>query len=69
MRILVILAHPDLAQSTVNRAWVDALAQHPGRYTVHALYRRYPGGRIDVAAEQALVDAHAAFVLQFPVYS
>ena len=68
MKTLVILAHPNLDQSTVNRAWADALAQQPERYTVHELYRRYPGERIDVAAEQALVDAHAAFILQFPVY-
>ena len=68
MKTLVILAHPNLDQSTVNRAWADALAQQPERYTVHELYRRYPGGRIDVAAEQALVDAHTAFILQFPVY-
>lgn len=51
MKTLVILAHPNLAQSTVNRAWANALAQQPERYTVHELYRRYPGGRIDVAAE------------------
>ena len=68
MKTLVILAHPNLAQSTVNRAWADALTQQSEHYTVHELYRRYPGGRIDVAAEQALVDAHAAFILQFPVY-
>lgn len=68
MKTLVILAHPNLAQSTVNRVWADALAQQPERYTVHDLYRRYPGGRIDVATEQALVDAYAAFILQFPVY-
>ena len=68
MKTLVILAHPNLAQSTVNRAWANALAQQPERYTVHDLYRRYPGGRIDIDTEQALVDTHAAFVLQFPVY-
>ena len=32
MRTLVILAHPDLAQSTVNRAWAGALAQQPAHY-------------------------------------
>jgi len=68
MKTLVILAHPNLAQSTVNRAWANALAQQPERYTVHELYRRYPGGRIDIDTEQALVDTHVAFVLQFPVY-
>lgn len=32
MKTLMILAHLDFAQSTVNRAWADALAQQPARY-------------------------------------
>jgi len=53
MKTLVILAHPNLAQSTVNRAWANALAQQPERYTVHELYRRYPGGRIDILVKSS----------------
>ena len=36
MKTLVIAAHPNLAQSTVNQRWLAELAKHPGRYTVHA---------------------------------
>ena len=33
---------------------------------MHDLYAHYRDGKIDVAAEQARVDAHARLVLQFP---
>ena len=68
MKTLVIAAHPNLAQSTVNQRWLAELAKHPGRYTVHAIYDAYPDGKIDVAREQALVAAHGSLVFQFPVY-
>ena len=67
-KTLIIAAHPHLAQSAVNRRWLDALRQHPERFTVHELYAAYPNGNIDIAAEQRLVDAHQTLVLQFPVY-
>ncbi|OAM29363.1 MULTISPECIES: NAD(P)H-dependent oxidoreductase [Eikenella] len=68
MKTLIILAHPNLAQSTVNRRWLAELAKHPEHYTVHKLYEAYPSGKIDVAREQALVEAHDNLVFQFPVY-
>ena len=67
-KTLIIAAHPHLAQSAVNRRWLDALRQHPERFTVHELYAAYPHGKIDIASEQRLVDAHQTLVLQFPVY-
>lgn len=66
-RILVVLAHPDLAASRVNRAMVEAVRDLPG-VTVHDLYAAYPDGRIDVAREQALAQAHDVIVFQHPVY-
>ena len=41
-KTLIIAAHPHLAQSAVNRRWLDALRQHPERFTVHELYATYP---------------------------
>ena len=60
MKTLVIAAHPNLAQSTVNQRCLAELSKHPGRYTVRALYDAYPDGKIDVAREQALVERTAA---------
>ena len=67
-KTLIILAHPNLAQSTVNKHWAAALKQHADRFTVHELYAVYPQGKIDVAAEQKLIEPHDALVWQFPVY-
>ena len=67
-KTLVIVAHPDIARSTVNRTWARALAAQDSRYTVHDLYTVYPDGKINVAAEQALIEAHGSVILQFPVY-
>ena len=67
-KTLVIVAHPDIARSTVNHTWARALAAQEDRYTVHELYAAYPDGKINVAAEQALIEAHGSVILQFPVY-
>ena len=68
MKTLIITAHPHIAQSVVNKRWLDELAKHPDRFTVHRLYTAYPDGKINVAAEQALIEAHGSVILQFPVY-
>ncbi|WP_118974979.1 NAD(P)H-dependent oxidoreductase [Taibaiella koreensis] len=68
MKTLVIIVHPKIADSKINQRWIDALEQDPGRYTLHCLYEAYPGGQIDVAREQALIEAHDHIVFQFPFY-
>lgn len=67
MKILVNLFHPDLAQSTVNRRWAQALKEHP-EITLNIPYERYPDWRIDVEREQALLLAHDRIVFQHPFY-
>lgn len=67
-KTLVVLTHPDLKSSTVNRLWAERLRQVPSRFTVHDLYAAYPDGKIDVVAEQRRVEAHTHLVWQFPVY-
>ena len=47
-KILILLAHPDLAHSTINRRWADELNGSPERFTVHDLYRACLDSRIDV---------------------
>ncbi|WP_049260673.1 NAD(P)H-dependent oxidoreductase [Neisseria bacilliformis] len=67
-KTLVIAAHPNIAQSAVNKRWLAQLRRYSERFTVHELYAAYPDGKIDIAAEQRLADAHQTLVLQFPVY-
>ncbi len=68
MKTLVIVTHPNLEKSVVNRRWAEELEKHPEKFTVHCLYDAYPDGNIDAKKEQALVEAHGALLLQFPIY-
>ncbi|MDG0811388.1 NAD(P)H-dependent oxidoreductase [Cohnella rhizosphaerae] len=67
MKTLIVVAHPDLNRSRINRAWAERLTRLPDT-TVHELYRTYPDRRIDVRREQALLDAHDRIVFQYPLY-
>lgn len=67
MKILVNVFHPDLAASRLNAAWADALESRAG-VTVRRLAALYPDRRIDVEAEQALLQAHDRIVFQHPMF-
>ncbi|MEY8754206.1 NAD(P)H-dependent oxidoreductase [Peribacillus frigoritolerans] len=68
MKTLVIVAHPSLETSVINKRWVEALRKYPERYTVHELYKVYPDGNINAEKEQQLIESHSNLVLQFPFY-
>lgn len=66
--ILVIAAHPQLEHSRVTRRLIAAAeAAAPGRVEVRELYARYPDYFIDVAAEQAALQAARLLVWLHPV--
>lgn len=67
MKTLVIVTHPNLEASRINKAWVEELKQHPD-ITVHQLYETYPDEVIDVEREQKLIEAHDRIVFQYPFY-
>ncbi len=67
LKILVILAHPDLTKSRANARLHGAIAS-VGAITTHPLYTAYPDWRIDIAREQELLLAHQRIVFQFPLY-
>lgn len=67
-KTLVIVSHPNIDQSIVNKRWIEELKKHPDLYTVHDLYQVYPDGKISVEYEQALIEQHAHLILQFPIY-
>ncbi|OWA34106.1 NAD(P)H oxidoreductase [Saccharibacillus sp. O16] len=68
MKTLVIAAHPAIETSRVNRRWLEEIRKYPDQITVSSLYEKYPDGKIDIAAEQALVEAHDRIIWQFPFY-
>ena len=66
-RILVLLAHPVLERSRVNRRLADRARAIEG-VTLHDLYETWPSLRIDPKPEQALLERHDVIVFQHPFY-
>lgn len=70
--VLVLVAHPQMEQSRVNRAMRKAAqaaaAASGGRIVVLDLYERYPDYLIDTAAEQARLAAARLVVWQGPMH-
>jgi len=67
MKVLVIVAHPNIEESVVNRTWLEELKKHPN-ITINELYKEYPDERIDIEREQKLCEEHDRIVWQFPFY-
>ena len=66
--VLVLVAHPDIARSRVNRALAaQARLLPPAEVEVRDLYALYPDYVIDVEAEQAALAAARAIVWVHPV--
>jgi len=68
--VLVLLAHPDLARSRVNRAFAAAarsLAASDARIALRDLYALYPDYLIDVEAEQQQLAAAHSIVWLHPI--
>lgn len=68
MKTLIVITHPDIATSVANKRWVAELEKYPELYTVHQLHQVYPNEKIDVQAEQQLVEQYDKIVFQFPYY-
>jgi putative NADPH-quinone reductase len=66
-RMLVLLAHPSLDRSEVNRPMAEAIDGLDG-VTLVDLYAEYPDFQIDIDREQARLLAHDVIVFQHPLY-
>ena len=67
MKTLVLVGHPSIQESRINKAWADRLEKEEN-VTVHYLYTEYPNMTIDVKREQSLLLEHDRIVFQFPFY-
>lgn len=67
-KTLIIVIHPDLENSKVSSRWIHELKKFPEKYVVHDLYGAYPDGRIDVKAEQELIESFDKIIFQFPFF-
>ena len=52
MKTLVLVFHPNMAASRVNRALAERAESLGDDVVVHRMYDLYPGFRIDIAAER-----------------
>ncbi|AYD89374.1 flavodoxin family protein [Actinomyces sp. 2119] len=68
MKTLVLVFHPHMESSRVNKALADRAESAGENVTVRYVYDLYPDFKIDVAAEQAALQDADRIVLQFPMY-
>lgn len=70
MKTLVVVGHPSLETSVVNKAWVEALRPYEGdNLRIHILSDVLQAdGTFDLPKEQALLEQYDRIVLQFPLY-
>jgi len=68
MKTLIIVSHPDIESSVINKRWIQELHKFPEKYVIHQLYKVYPDEIIDVAAEQKLIEQYDKIIFQFPFY-
>ncbi|MEW8348723.1 MAG: NAD(P)H-dependent oxidoreductase [Candidatus Thiodiazotropha taylori] len=66
-RILILLAHPSLERSEVNRLLAEAAAAIEG-ITLIDLYAEYPDFQIDIDREQQRLLEHDVIIFQHPLY-
>lgn len=67
MKTLVVLAHPNIETSRINKGWMTRLESEE-HITIHNIYKEYPDMKIDVKKEQQLVESHERIVFEFPFY-
>ncbi|QIH35107.1 NAD(P)H-dependent oxidoreductase [Sphingobacterium sp. DR205] len=68
MKTLVMIIHPNINESIVNKRWIEELKKYPENYEIHQLHEKYPDEIIDVKEEQQLIEKYDKIVFQFPFY-
>ena len=48
MKTLVILAHPNMQNSRINKKLKEELEKYPDEFEVHELYKEYHDWNIDI---------------------
>lgn len=68
MKTLIVVIHPNLDQSIVNKRWIQELKKYPEKYEVYDLHNEYPNEKINIDKEQKLIESFDKIVFQFPFY-
>lgn len=67
MSILLILAHPNIQESRVNKRLLQEAKETPG-INIHDLYACSPNDEINIQHEQELLQEHDLILFQHPLY-
>lgn len=67
-KALIIVAHPNIQTSVINKRWLEEVGKYPELFTIHELYNSYPDWHIDITKEQKMIEDHAGIIFQFPLY-
>ena len=65
---LMILGHPNMAQSIANKTIIETLQQTVTDLEIRNIHQLYPNYQIDVEQEQAALLRHDLIILQYPMY-
>ena len=68
MKKLVIVTHPFIEESIINKTWIAELGEHPTVFEIHSLYKKYPTLEFDIEAEQSLLSDFDDIIFQFPIH-
>jgi len=67
-KTLVVVTHPKLGNSKINKRWIEELKKYPDTIIIHDLHGTYPSQELDVKKEQELIESVDKIILQFPFY-
>lgn len=68
MKTLVILAHPDMTNSKINKRWIKELQKHSDSIEINDIYSKYPDFKININKEQNLIENSSNLVFEFPLF-
>lgn len=68
MKHLVIVTHPTIETSVINKSWINELKKYNDKITIHELYKEYPDLNINIKKEQELLLNHDNIIIQFPLH-
>lgn len=68
MAKLVVITHPYLSNSIVNKIWISELEKYPNDFVLHDIYEQYPDLNFDLEREQQLLEKYDEIIFQFPFY-
>jgi len=64
-KTMVVLAHPDMENSVVNRKWIEELQKCSNKILIHDLHKEYPNCIFNVDKEHELLENVDNVIFQY----